>query len=94
MNKMMNPAQVHANRTARLVKEAKTPVYSSASAAPRERQHKMVVEMEHEQGGRSWSGSMDEDKVNAYIDSFPAGYMLSDVDHAGNCWCGGIYDVS
>lgn len=85
----MNPAQVAANRTARLVKEAKTPRYTSATPAPKPRQHKMMVEMEADTGYRSWSSPMDEDKVNGYIDSYPEGYMLSDVDHAGNCWCGG-----
>lgn len=34
MNKIPNPAQVAANRTARLVREAKTPVYRSESKTP------------------------------------------------------------
>lgn len=85
----MNPMMVAQNRTARLVREATTPTYTTSTPAPvvREREHLHVVEMEADTGYRTWSGSMPESKVNAYIDSFPGDYMLSDVDHAANCWC-------
>lgn len=81
----MTPAQVSFNRTARLVREATTPVYSTATPA---REHMAVVEMEYVHGGRSWSSPMPESEVAAYIDSFPEeSYGVNDVDHAAKCWC-------
>jgi hypothetical protein len=43
-----------------------------------------AVELESESGYRFWSGGMDEDKVNDYIDN--SSYGLSDVDHVGDCF--------
>lgn len=80
----MNPMQVAQNRTARLVREATTPTYTTVTPV---REHLYMVEMEADTGYRTWSSSMPDSKVNAYIDSFPEGYMLSDVDHASRCWC-------
>ena len=52
-----------------------------------QREHLNVVEMESDWGYRTWSSPMPESKVDAYIDSFPEGYGLSDIDHAARCWC-------
>lgn len=84
MNKIPNPAQVAANRTARLVREAKTPVYSS-STPPVVREHFMAVEVDGGMG-RYWN-TVPESKVDEFIDSIPHAYDVSDVDHSLNCWC-------
>jgi len=81
----ISPLTVAANRTARLVREATTPVYSTTTP---EREHLMVVEMDEEYYGRHWSRPMPESEVAAYIDSFPErSYEISDIDHAARCWC-------
>lgn len=86
MNKMMNPAQVHANRTARLVREAKTPTYTSETPAPREREHLSAVEIEFDTGGRTWV-HMPESEVDAYIENLTEWEFFSDCDHSAKCWC-------
>lgn len=82
----INPASVAAARTARLVREAATPVYSTVTPA-RVREHVKVVEMEDEMG-RSWSLPMRESAVDAYIDGLvEVGYWVSDIDCSVKCWC-------
>ena len=83
----MNPNMVARNRTARLVREATTPTYSTATPTPREREHLSVVEIEVDRGGRYWSKPMPDSEVRGYIDSKPSGYGVSDIDHAAKCWC-------
>jgi hypothetical protein len=81
----MNPMEAFANRTARLVQEAVTPVYSTSTPA---REHLSVVELEYIQGGRTWSRPMPDSEVTAYIDQFdPEVMSVSDIDHAAKCWC-------
>jgi hypothetical protein len=82
----ISPAQVAANRTARLVRE-NSPVLRYSTTTPK-REHLMVVEMDEEYYGRHWSRPMPESEVAAYIDSFPErSYEISDIDHAARCWC-------
>lgn len=81
-----NPAQVASARTARLVREASTPVYSTTTA-PRE--HLYVIEWEADTGGRFWSQPMTEAQAEAEMkeaDAFGM-YGVSDYDHAAKCWC-------
>lgn len=83
-----NPAQVASARTARLVREALTPAYSTESTAPAVpvREHITAVELEDDYG-RSWS-HMPDSEVTAYIDEMAGvGYGVSDIDHSGRCWC-------
>jgi len=79
----MNPAAVARNRTARLVREANTPVYTTETKV---REHLSVVEMDSGMG-RYWSKPMPDSEVDAYIDATPASYDVSDIDHAAKCWC-------
>jgi hypothetical protein len=85
---MMTPTQAFANRTARLVKEATTPVYSTETK-PVVREHIIAVELDGMMG-RHWS-EMAESKVDEFIttmtgdDEFSDG--LSDIDHSAKCWC-------
>lgn len=89
----MNPSQAFANRTARLAREATTPVYSTTTPAPKQREHMVAVETESLYG-RHWS-TMKESEVEAFIsrldDWFPGcderGTFLSDMDHSAQCWC-------
>lgn len=79
------PAQVASARTARLVQEAKTPVYST-STTPVVRQHITAVEIE-DNYGRQWA-HMPDNEVEAFMDdSIRDGYDISDVDHSARCWC-------
>lgn len=80
----MNPMMVAQNRTARLVREASTPVYSTSTPA---REHLSVVEVEFDTGGRFWTKPMPDSEVDAYIGDLPESMYLSDIDHAGKCWC-------
>lgn len=81
----MNPAQVAQNRTARLVREAQTPVYSTATPV---REHIMAVEWEWDMGGRYWT-EVRENEVDAVIEARTATgtVFVSDVDHSAKCWC-------
>ena len=86
------PAQVTRNRTARLVREAKTPRYTSESAptaAPAERDHLVMVEVVDADGrGRYWSGPFKSSQVaGVTADYVRYGSEISDVDCASNCWC-------
>ena len=86
------PAQVTRNRTARLVREARTPRYTSESAptaAPAERDHLFVVEIVDSEGrGRYWSGPFKERQVKGVCDDYVRyGSEISDVDHYAKCWC-------
>lgn len=83
-----NPKQVASNRTARLVREAHTPVYSTQTATLEvDRPHTKMVEMEFDSGYRTWSSAMPESAVNGYIESFMGVAMLSDIDCSFTCWC-------
>lgn len=82
------PAQVASARTASLVREAQTPVYSTASKAPAVpvREHITAVEIE-DSYGRSWA-HMPDNEVEGYLtDMTILGYGLSDIDHSTKCWC-------
>jgi hypothetical protein len=82
----MNPMMVAQNRTARLVREAQTPVYSTATK-PVEREHLSVVEIEYAGGGRAWSAPMPDSEVDGYLDRVLSVNSVSDIDHAAECWC-------
>jgi hypothetical protein len=82
----INPASVASARTARLVREASTPVYSTSTPAPKAREHLHAVEIEFDTGGRLWT-SMPEGEVDGYIADLPESIGLSDVDHSAKCWC-------
>lgn len=84
------PAQVTRNRTARLVREAKTPRYTSESKpAPAERDHLVMVEVVDCDGrGRYWSGPFKTSQVKGVTAQYVSmGSKVSDVDCASNCWC-------
>lgn len=79
----MNPTQVAKNRTARLVREAQTPVYSTSTPA---REHRMMVESDNDYG-RSWHGPMMESSANRFADRLADRGEFSDIDCASSCWC-------
>lgn len=79
----MNPMMVAKNRTARLVREAQTPVYTTSTPAPVEREHLTAVEIDTD-FGRYWSHMPDSD-VDAFCDRYPG--EISDIDHSAKCWC-------
>lgn len=89
----MNPNIVARNRTARLVREARTPTFTSQTGITREqgrarRFHTKVVEVESELGGRFWSAPMHELRVDSFCDAEAAiGYSISDIDCAMSCFC-------
>ena len=78
----MNPMMVAKNRTARLVREAKTPVYTTETK-PYVRPHVMAVEIDSMMG-RFWS-HMPETEVDKFCSRYPGD--LSDIDHSTKCWC-------
>lgn len=81
----MNPNTVAQNRTARLAREASTPVYTTETPV---REHLYVAEVEADIGGRFWSQPMTEADLNVWVDEKLAlDYDLSDWDHASKCWC-------
>jgi hypothetical protein len=80
----MNPITVANARTARLVREATTPVYTTATR-PVVREHIMAVEVDSGMG-RYWT-SMPDSEVDAFIDGLAPSYDLSDIDHSAKCWC-------
>ena len=81
----MNPTQVAQNRTARLAREAQTPVYSTTTPEP---EHLYGAEIEADTGYRRWTKPMTEAALNAEVDAMEEiGYSLSDWDHASKCWC-------
>jgi hypothetical protein len=79
----MNPMQVAQNRTARLVREATTPTYSTSTPA---REHLMMVEVETDTGYRHWA-TMRESQVDTYVSEIHPSDGLSDIDHSAKCWC-------
>lgn len=79
----MNPLQVAQARTARLVTEARTPVYTTETQP---RLHFMAVEVENDLGGRLWS-KVREDEVDAFVRGIHPDSGLSDIDHHARCWC-------
>lgn len=79
----ITPATVASARTARLVREASTPVYTTVTPAPKAREHRMAVEIDSD-FGRFWS-HMPESEVDAFCDLYPGD--LSDIDHSTSCWC-------
>lgn len=95
-----SPAAVASARTARLAREATTPVYSTSTPPAPVREHIMAVETDGI-WGRHWS-VMKESEVEAFFadmddqfakwessGSIPAHEPdgLSDVDHSAKCWC-------
>lgn len=82
-----NPAQVASARTARLVREAHTPAYTSESKPAPSRRHQMMIEVE-DSGGRYWSGPFLDNQVQAVCADYERmGSGISDIDHYGKCWC-------
>jgi hypothetical protein len=82
-----NPAQVHANRTARLVKEAKTPKYTSETPKVERRPHLQMVEVE-DAGGRYWSGPFKDYQIEGVCADYERyGSQISDIDCTFECWC-------
>jgi hypothetical protein len=83
----MNPAKAAQNRTARLVREATTPVYSTSTPV---REHLTVVEWDDDTH-RWWTAPMPDSEVDGYIERTIAQHNgnigLSDIDHAAKCWC-------
>lgn len=80
------PAQVASARTARLVREAHTPVYSTSTPAPPAREHLSAVEVEFDTGGRIWH-HMKESEVDDFIANLTEWEFFSDCDHSAKCWC-------
>lgn len=76
---ILSPAQVAVNRTARLVAEAKRPVFRSETK-PREHVH--IVEIEADTGYRQWVSSKEAEELLA-----TGFYFWSDEDHSTKCWC-------
>ena len=76
-----NPAQVASARTARLVREARTPVYSTVTK-PVVREHITAVEVDDM--GRWWS-HMPDSEVDAYCERYEG--VVSDIAHSAKCWC-------
>lgn len=88
----MNPMNVALARTARLAREAATPVYSTSTPTP-VREHLQMVEVES-MLGRFWSKPMPESKVSEYMNIMLSGdtaeyyeYAISDIDCSVKCWC-------
>lgn len=83
----MNPMDVAKNRTARLVREAATPVYTTATK-PVVREHLMAIEWEWDMGGRFWE-TVPESKVDGILEEagLSTTKFLSDLDHSAKCWC-------
>lgn len=78
----ISPLTVAANRTARLVREANTPVYSTTTPV---REHVFMVELEDSvYGSRHWVSDHEADVLLA-LPSAP--YVFSDRDHSTSCWC-------
>lgn len=78
-----NPKVVAANRTARLVREAHTPVYSTSTQT---REHLFAIEWETD-FGRYWSQDMPESEAMAEMQFARGLRSVSDYDHSWNCWC-------
>lgn len=80
------PATVASARTARLVRESQTPVYTSETP---KREHLMVIEWEADTGGRYWTRPMPESKAEAELaeKDLYGFYSVSDYDHSSKCWC-------
>ena len=85
-NFIPTPAAVAANRTARLVSESKTPVYSTETPAPKEREHIIALEVESDMG-RYWVHVKESEVDATWAEYEEIGYWASDQDHSGKCWC-------
>ena len=86
---MLNPKQVAANRTARLVREARTPAYTSETKVEKapERDHLEMLEVQ-DSGGRYWSGPFTSKQLPHVIEDYlKMGYSISDIDCSAKCWC-------
>lgn len=87
-----SPAAVASARTARLVREAATPVYSTSTPTEAERlanyDHLVLVELDSD-FGRSRQ-VMRESETEAYLDGVLGSdlYWMSDYCHAARCGCG------
>lgn len=88
----MNPAIAFAARTARLAREAQTPVYSTSTPTREEvlanYDHLVMVELDSD-FGRS-RAVMPESETDAYLDGVLGSdlYWMSDYCHASACKCG------
>ena len=86
----MNPSIAFAARTARLAREATTPVYSTSTPTPAERlaayDHIVAIELDSD-WGRSWS-HMPESETDEYLNAVLHAYDLSDYCHSAKCKCG------
>jgi len=82
----MNPLAVAQARTARLVREAQTPVYTTRTPKAQPRPHIAAVEIDGDYG-RHWS-HMPENEVDDYLARLMPGDGLSDLCHSPRCWCG------
>lgn len=80
----ISPSTVASARTARLAREASTPVYSTVTPV---REHMSIIEIEYLGGGRAWSAPMPDSEVGPYLDAHLRDNSVSDIDHAANCWC-------
>lgn len=84
---MMNPKMVAQNRTARLVREAKTPTYTSESAPKVERDHLEMVQVD-DGHGTYWSGPYPSRSIKGVCDQYEGyGYSIADIDCSAKCWC-------
>lgn len=79
-----NPAQVASARTARLVREAQAPVYSTESTAPAVSVDEHITAVEIDDMGRWWS-HMPESEVGPFCRRYEG--FVSDIDHSSKCWC-------
>lgn len=80
------PASVASARTARLVAESKTPVYSTVTPVPTAREHLIALEVESDMG-RYWVHVLESEVSETWATYESIGYWASDEDHSGRCWC-------
>lgn len=78
-NEAMNPMMVAKNRTARLVREARKPAYTTET---KPREHVEIFEIECDYGYRRWVSEREALELLRLPN-----YWLSDVDHSTKCWC-------
>jgi hypothetical protein len=84
---MMNPKMVAQNRTARLVREAKTPAYTSETPKASERDHLEMVQLD-DGAGTWWSGPFKSSQMRGVLAQYDSyGYGVVDIDCSAKCWC-------
>lgn len=81
------PSEIQSRIIAQIVREQKTPVFSTTTA-PVVREHVIAVEVEFTSGGREWV-LMPDSKVDGYVNMIDRyeEVNLSDIDHSLKCWC-------